>query len=62
MCVKRYLNLNATFASSKISDNINNKLHMKIFKFFMIALVAIVGLSSCGKHNCDDHSADFAGT
>ena len=62
MCVKRYLNLNATFAGSKISDNINNKLHMKIFKFFMIALVAIVGLSSCVKHEYDDHNADLVGT
>ena len=35
---------------------------MKIFKFLMIALVAIVGLGSCEKHNCDDHSADLAGT
>ena len=35
---------------------------MKIFKFLKIALVAIVGLSSCEKHNCDDHTADLIGT
>ena len=35
---------------------------MKIFKVTMIALVALLGLSSCEKHNCDDHSADLTGT
>ena len=35
---------------------------MKIFKVMMVALVAMAGLSSCEKHNCDDHSADLAGT
>lgn len=35
---------------------------MKAIKFFMIALVAVLGLSSCDKHECDDHSADLVGT
>ena len=61
------MNLNATFAGSETADNFNNKLYMKIFKFLMIALVAIVGLSSCEK-DCDhdfiemDYSNDIVGT
>ena len=35
---------------------------MKIFKVMMVALAAILGLSSCDKHECDDHSADLVGT
>ena len=38
---------------------------MKIFRFFAIALVAMLGLTACNKepeHIYDDHSADLAGT
>ena len=35
---------------------------MKIFKVMMVALAAILGLSSCDKHEWDDHSADLVGT
>ena len=35
---------------------------MKNIKLLMIVLVAVLGLSSCEKHECDDHSADLVGT
>ena len=35
---------------------------MNKLNILMVALVAIIGLSSCEKHNCDDHTADLAGT
>lgn len=40
----------------------NNRKLMKRIKLLMIALVAMLGLGSCEKHECDDHSADLVGT